>query len=58
MAARLEEIKQIKDYNYFIFNETNKEVEAAIEIENIISAEKNKSARYEDDIIRKFKEEL
>ena len=27
-------------------------------IENIISAEKNKSARYEDDIIRKFKEEL
>ena len=58
LSCAFEEIKQIKDYNYFIFNETNKEVEAAIEIENIISAEKNKSARYEDDIIRKFKEEL
>lgn len=58
LSCAFEEIKQIKDYNYFIFNETNKEVEAAIEIENIISAEKNKSARYEEDIIRKFKEEL
>ena len=29
-----------------------------LEIENIISAEKNKAARYEEDIIRKFKEEL
>lgn len=58
LSCAFEEIKQIKDYNYFIFNETNKEVEAAIEIENIISAEKNKSARYEQEIIRKFKEEL
>ncbi|MEG0855065.1 MAG: guanylate kinase [Terrisporobacter sp.] len=58
LSCAYEEIKQIKDYNYFIFNETNQEVEAAIEIENIISAEKNKSARYEEEIIRKFKEEL
>ena len=58
LSCAFEEIKQIKDYNYFIFNETNREVEAAIEIENIISAEKNKAARYEEDIIRKFKEEL
>ena len=58
LSCAFEEIKQIKDYNYFIFNETNKEVEAAIEIENIINAEKNKSVRYEDEIIRKFREEL
>ncbi len=58
LSCAFEEIKQIKDYNYFIFNETNREVEAAIEIENIISAEKNKSARYEEEIIRKFREEL
>lgn len=58
LSCAFEEIKQIKDYNYFIFNETNREVEAAIEIENIISAEKNRSARYEEEIIRKFKEEL
>ena len=58
LGCAFEEIKQIRDYNYFIFNETNKEVEAAIEIEHIISSEKNKSSRYEDEIIRKFKEEL
>ena len=58
LSCAFEEIKQIKDYNYFIFNETNREVEAAIEIENIISAERNKAARYEEEIIRKFKEEL
>lgn len=58
LSCAFEEIKQIKDYNYFIFNETNREVEAAIEIENIISAEKNKAARYKEEIIRKFKEEL
>lgn len=58
LSCAFEEIKQIKDYNYFIFNETNREVEAAIEIENIITAEKNRSARYEEEIIRKFKEEL
>lgn len=58
LSCAFEEIKQIKDYNYFIFNETNREVEAAIEIENIISAEKNRSARYEEEIVRKFKEEL
>ena len=58
LSCAFEEIKQIKDYNYFIFNETNREVEAAIEIENIISSEKNKAARYEEEIIRKFKEEL
>ena len=58
LSCAFEEIKQIKDYNYFIFNETNREVEAAIEIENIISAEKNRSARYEEEIIRKVKEEL
>ena len=58
LSCAFEEIKQIKDYNYFIFNETNREVEAAIEIENIISAEKNRSARYEEEIIRKFREEL
>ncbi|WP_297136726.1 guanylate kinase [Terrisporobacter sp.] len=58
LSCAFEEIKQIKDYNYFIFNETNREVEAALEIEHIISAEKNKSARYEEEIIRKFREEL
>ena len=54
----LKKLNKLEDYNYFIFNETNKEVEAAIEIESIICAEKNKVARYEDNIIRKFKEEL
>ncbi|MGM9534288.1 MAG: guanylate kinase [Intestinibacter sp.] len=58
LSTSFEEIKQIKDYDYFVFNENNKTTEAAIAIENIIVAEKNKARRYENAIIKKFEEEL
>ena len=51
-----EEIKQIDDYNYFIIN---KDVDTSVrELEEIISAEKNKVTRYKENIIEKFREEL
>ena len=58
LSTSLEEIKQVKDYNYFIFNENNKTSESAKIIEDIIVAEKNKASRYEKAIIKKFEEEL
>ena len=58
LSTSFEEIKQIKDYDYFVFNENNKTTDAAITIENIIVAEKNKASRYEKAIIKKFEEEL
>ena len=58
LSTSFEEIKQIKDYDYFVFNENNKTTDAAITIENIIVAEKNKARRYENAIIKKFEEEL
>lgn len=58
LSTSFEEIKTIKDYDYFVFNETNKTTEAAIAIENIVVAEKNKARRYENAIIKMFKEEL
>lgn len=58
LSTSLEEIKQVKDYNYFIFNENNKTTESAKIIEDIILAEKNKASRYEKAIIKKFEEEL
>ena len=58
LSTSLEEIKQVKDYNYFIFNENNKTTESAMIIENLIVAEKNKASRYEKAIIKKFEEEL
>lgn len=58
LSTSLEEIKQVKDYNYFIFNENNKTTESAKIIEDIIVAEKNKTSRYEKVIIKKFEEEL
>ncbi|MFQ7520460.1 MAG: guanylate kinase [Clostridium sp.] len=58
LSTSLEEIKQVKDYNYFIFNENNKTTESAKIIEDIIVAEKNKTSRYEKAIIKKFEEEL
>ena len=57
LSTSLEEIKQVKDYNYFIFNENNKTTESAKIIEDIIVAEKNKASRYEKAIIKKFEEE-
>ena len=57
LSTSLEEIKQVKDYNYFIFNENNKTTESAMIIEDIITAEKNKASRYEKLIIKKFEEE-
>lgn len=55
-SCAFEEIKKISDYNYFIIN---KEVsKSADELEEIISAEKNKVTRYQENIINKFKEEL
>lgn len=55
-SCAFEEIKKISDYNYFIIN---KEVsKSADELQEIISAEKNKVTRYKDNIIDKFKEEL
>ena len=53
LSTSLEEIKQVKDYNYFIFNENNKTTESAKIIEDIIVAEKNKASRYEKAIIKK-----
>ena len=58
LSTSLEEIKQVKDYNYFIFNENNKTTESAKIIEDIIVAEKNKASRYEKAIIKKVEEEL
>ena len=58
LSTSLEEIKQVKDYNYFIFNENNKTTESAKIIEDIIVAKKNKASRYEKAIIKKFEEEL
>ena len=58
LSTSFEEIKQVKDYNYFIFNENNKTTESAKIIEDIIVAEKNKASRYEKAIIKKFEEEL
>ena len=58
LSTSLEEIKQVKDYNYFIFNENNKTTESAKIIEDIIVAEKNKASRYEKAIIKKFEEEV
>ena len=57
LSTSLEEIKQVKDYNYFIFNENNKTTESAKIIEDIIVAEKNKASRYEKAIIKKFEEQ-
>ena len=55
-SCAFEEIKQIDDYDYFIFN---KDVEKSVkELEAIISSEKNKVTRYKNNIIDKFKEEL
>ena len=56
LSTSLEEIKQVKDYNYFIFNENNKTTESAKIIEDIIVAEKNKASRYEKAIIKMFVE--
>lgn len=58
LSTSFEEIKQIKDYDYFLFNENNKTIESAIIIENIMMAEKNKANRYKDLIVKKFEEEL
>lgn len=58
LSTSFEEIKQIEDYDYFVFNENNKTTEAAIIIEELIVAEKNKSTRYQKQIINKFEEEL
>ena len=55
-SCAFEEIKQIDDYDYFIFN---KDVEKSVkELEAIISSEKNKVTRYKNNIIETFKEEL
>ncbi|WP_300278972.1 guanylate kinase [Peptacetobacter sp.] len=50
-----EEIQTLKEYDYFIINE---DVEtAAKEIELLIAAEKNKTERYKDIILKEFEEE-
>lgn len=55
-SCAFEEIKQIEHYDYFI---VNKDVaDSSRQIEGIIAAEKNKVARYKNNIIEKFKEEL
>lgn len=55
-SCAFEEIKQIEYYDYFI---VNKDVaDSSRQIEGIIAAEKNKVARYKNNIIEKFKEEL
>ncbi len=55
-SCAFEEIKQIENYDYFIFN---KDVHTSVkELENVINSEKNKVTRYKDTIIEMFKEEL
>lgn len=55
-SCAFEEIQKINDYDYFI---VNKDVELSVnELEDIISAERNKVTRYKENIIKKFKEEL
>nr|WP_317332537.1 guanylate kinase [uncultured Romboutsia sp.] len=55
-SCAFEEINQIVDYDYFIFNE---DIEKSVnDIEAIICTEKNKVTRYKNNIIDKFKEEL
>lgn len=50
-----EEIQTLKEYDYFIINE---DVEtAAKQIESIIVAEKNKTERYKEIILKEFEEE-
>ena len=50
-----EEIQTLKEYDYFIINE---DVEtAAKNIESIIAAEKNKTERYKEAILKEFEEE-
>ena len=50
-----EEIQTLKEYDYFIINE---DVEtAAKDIEYIIAAEKNKTERYKEAILKEFEEE-
>lgn len=50
-----EEIQTLKEYDYFIINE---DVEtAAKDIESIIAAEKNKTERYKEAILKEFEEE-
>lgn len=50
-----EEIQTLKEYDYFIINE---DVEtAAKDIESIIAAEKNKTGRYKEAILKEFEEE-
>lgn len=50
-----EEIQTFKEYDYFIINE---DVEtAAKDIESIIAAEKNKTERYKEAILKEFEEE-
>lgn len=55
-SCAFEEIKLIKDYDYFIINEDI--AQSSKEIESIILSEKNKVSRYQNNIIEKFKEEL
>ncbi len=55
-SCAFEEINQIDNYDYFIFN---KDVNDSVcQIQNIICAEKNRVIRYQNHIIDKFKEEL
>ena len=55
-SCAFEEIKQIDDYNYFIIN---KDVDTSVrELEEIISAQKNKVTRYKENIIAKFREDV
>jgi guanylate kinase len=55
-SCAFEEINQIVNYDYFVFNgDVNKSVK---EVESIILSEKNKVTRYKNNIIEKFKEEL
>lgn len=50
-----EEIQTLKEYDYFIINE---DVETAVkDIESIIAAEKNKTERYKEAILKEFEEE-
>lgn len=56
MERAMQEIKTIEKYDYFIFNDNlSKSVE---DLKAIISSEKNKVNRYDNEIIKMYEEEL
>lgn len=56
MSSAYSEIELIKDYDYYVFNESI--TYSAEQIMNIVNAERLKVVRYKDEIIDMFKKEI